>query len=422
MTGAAETYFVAFALKAGLSEVSAGLVATVPVLLGAICHVLTPWGVRHLRSLRRWTSYAAAIQALSLGALAACAWSGGISGPVLYALVTLYWAAGFATAPSWQAWMPTVVPKMIATRFWAARSRTVQAFLGFGLLFGVVLQWGKDNNHEMAAFGILMSFACLARLVSSRFLAKTGEPQPDLASRIHLPSLKTMRAGMRDRTARPLIIYMLAVVFSVQVSAAFFTPYMLDQLHFEYWQFMCIIAATFVSKVVALPGVGRLAKHYGPGVVLWMGGLGIIPMATLWLVSDSIWWLMLLQFVVGLAWACWETATLLMVFDRIPSEQRVATMTIYNIGHAATMVVGSLIGAFILEGIGLTRTGYAVVFVATGVMRLMTIFLLVGIEPRRFKLHQGFSLYLQTLGLRFGAGTIDMPQISEPSGSSRERR
>lgn len=164
MTGVAETYFVAFALKAGLSDVSAGLVATVPVLLGAICHVVTPWGVRHLRSLRNWTAWAAALQALSLGGLAACAWSGGISGPMLYTLVTLYWAAGFATAPTWQTWMPTIVPKPIATRFWAARSRTVQAFLGLGLVFGLVLQWGRDNNQEMAAFGILMSFACLARL------------------------------------------------------------------------------------------------------------------------------------------------------------------------------------------------------------------------------------------------------------------
>ena len=413
MTGAAEAYFVAFALKAGLSQVSAGLIATIPVLLGALCHAVTPWGVRHLKSFRRWTAGAAVIQALSLAGLAAYAWSGEISATMLYALVTLYWASGFATAPTWQTWIPTLVPSAIATRFWAARSRTAQAFLGLGLLFGLVLQWGRALDQEMAAFAVLLSIACVARTFSAKLLASTSEPQPDLALRLRLPSLKALRTDLSDGAIRPLIIYMLAVVFSVQVSGAFFTPYMLDQLHFEYWQFMCILAATFVSKVVALPGVGMIAKRHGPGVVLWMGGIGIVPMATLWLVSDSIWWLMLLQFLVGIAWACWETATFLMVFDRIPSEQRTATLTIYNIAHAAATVLGSLVGATILKSVGLTRTGYAVVFLATGLMRLMTIFLLVGIEPRRFKLRQGLTLYLQTVGLRLGAGTIDLPQVSE---------
>lgn len=120
-----------------------------------------------------------------------------------------------------------------------------------------------------------------------------------------------------------------------------------------------------------------------------MGGIGIVPMATLWLVSDSIWWLMTLQFLVGVAWACWETAIFLMVFDRIPSERRTTILTIYNIAHATAMVTGSLVGATILRE--------------------------VGIEPRRFKLKHSFDLYMQTLGIRLGAGTIDIPQVTEPS-------
>ncbi len=419
MNGAAEAYFVAFALAAGLSQVSAGLVATVPVLLGALLHGITPWGVRHAGSLRTWTAGAACVQAISLAGLAACAWTGGISAPMLYGLVTLYWAAGFATAPSWQTWMPTVVPKFIATHFWTARNRTVQACLGLGLLFGLVLQWGRDEHHEMAAFGVLLSVACLARVASTGLLFATGEPQPELVKRLERPSVAQLKRDLGDRSIRSLILYMLAVVFSVQVSGAFFTPYILDELGFEYWQLMCIFAITFLSKVVALPGVGRLAKRHGPGVLLWLGGIGIVPMATLWLVSDSIWWLMSLQFMVGIAWACWETATFLMVFDTIPSDRRTAVLTLYNIAHASAMVTGSLLGATILRFVGIDRAGYAAVFVSTGLMRLMTLFLLAGIEPRRFKLRHSFDLYMQTLGIRLGAGTIDIPQVTETSKAPR---
>lgn len=415
MNGASEAYFVAFALEAGLSQVSAGLVATVPVLLGALLHGLTPWGARHVGSLRRWTAGAAFLQALSLAGLAAFAWHGGISAPALYALVTVYWAAGFATAPTWQTWTPTLIPRAIATHFWSARHRTVQAFLGLGLLTGLLLQWGREHEREMFAFACLLTLASIARFISSGLLRATGEPQAELARQQELPSLDTLKRDLGEPSIRALITYMLSVAFCVQVTGAFFTPYILDELHFEYWQLMCIYATTFVSKVVALPGVGRLAKRHGPGVVLWLGGIGIVPMATLWLVSDSLWWIMALQFCVGVAWACWETATLLMVFDRIAPERRTGILTIYNIANAAAIMGGSLLGATILRGVGVDRTGYAAIFVATGLMRLMTLFLLANIEPRRFKLRHSFDLYLQTLGFRFGAGTIDLPQVTESS-------
>ena len=142
MVGVTEAYFVAFALAAGLSQVDAALVGTVPVLFGALLHGATPWGVRWLGSLRAWVTLNAGIQAISLGVLTACAWSGSIHPAVLYGLVTLYWGAGFATAPPWQAWVPTLVPRMISTHFFTSRNRTVQVFLGIGLCGGLILQWG----------------------------------------------------------------------------------------------------------------------------------------------------------------------------------------------------------------------------------------------------------------------------------------
>jgi hypothetical protein len=54
MVGLGETYVPAFALAVGLGEVVAGLIATLPMLAGAVFQLVTPWAVRHLRSYRRW--------------------------------------------------------------------------------------------------------------------------------------------------------------------------------------------------------------------------------------------------------------------------------------------------------------------------------------------------------------------------------
>lgn len=414
--GLAEAYFVAFALAAGLSQVEAGLIATVPVLAGALMHAITPWGVRYAKSLRRWVSIFAALQALSLFALACCALTGTASAPLVYLLVSLYWGAGFCTAPPWQTWVPTLIPRMISTHFWTSRNRTVQALLGVGLLGGLILEWGRQTEHVLLAFAVVFSLAGAARAASAWFLTRHSEPKPELAAATEPPSFGVLRRDLlRDQSVRTLLVYMLAVVLATNVSAAFITPYMLNELHFSYTQLMCAFAVTFAAKVLALPGVGRLAKRYGPGVPLWLGAIGIIPTATLFLVSDSFWWILCLQFAVGMAWACWETATFLLVFDVVPSERRTSVMTVYNIVQSTAVVSGSLIGAAILGNMDVGRQGYAMVFVATGTMRLMTLFLLAGIEPRRFKLRQTFDLYLQTLGIGFGDGAIDIPQFAESS-------
>ena len=417
--GLAEAYFVAFALAAGLSQVEAGLIATVPVLAGALIHGMTPWGVRLVKSLRAWVSFFAGLQAAALLALSICAWRGVASMPLVYLLVSLYWAAGFCTAPPWQTWVPTLIPRLISTHFWTSRNRTVQAFLAVGLLSGIVLEWGRQTGLVLLAFSMVFLAAALARATSAWVLSRHSEPKPELAVTTEPPSLRVLRRDLlSDRSVRALLIYMLAVVLASNVSAAFITPWFLNELSFSYTQLMCAFAVTFAAKVITLPGVGRLAKRYGPGVPLWLGAIGIIPTTTLFLVSDSFWWVLVLQFWVGMAWACWETATFLLVFDVIPSERRTSVMTIYNIVQSSAVVGGSLIGATILGCMDVGRQGFAMVFVATGVMRLMTVFLLAGVEPRRFKLHQTFDLYLHTLGIGVGSGAIDLPQVAEHSSRS----
>ena len=60
MTGCGEAYFVAFGLAAGLGEVTSGLLATVPLLIGAAVQMVSPWGIRRCGSLRTWIASNAA--------------------------------------------------------------------------------------------------------------------------------------------------------------------------------------------------------------------------------------------------------------------------------------------------------------------------------------------------------------------------
>jgi hypothetical protein len=125
MTGAGEWQFVLFALALGLSEVTSGLVATVPVLAGAILQCFTPWGVRHVGSIRHWVAGCAAVQAVALVGLGLGAFLGFMPAWLLYGLIAIYWASGYMTAPPWQTWVTSLVPDRIRARFWVQRSRWV---------------------------------------------------------------------------------------------------------------------------------------------------------------------------------------------------------------------------------------------------------------------------------------------------------
>ncbi len=127
MTGAGEWQFVLFALAIGMGEVASGLVATVPMFLGAILQLVTPWGAKRIGSLRRWTWMCAGVQTLSLVLLAVAAWLGSMPGWLLYGTISLYWASGYMTGPTWQTWFTTLVPRRIRPMFWARRSIWIQA-------------------------------------------------------------------------------------------------------------------------------------------------------------------------------------------------------------------------------------------------------------------------------------------------------
>ena len=409
MTGAGEWQFVLFALALGMGEVESGLVATVPVFIGAVLQLVTPWGARRVGSLRRWTAVCAGIQAASLLPLVIAALVGAMPVWLLYATVAVYWATGYMTSPTWQTWFTTLVPRRVRATFWARRSRWIQGALGLGLAVGVILQKGESLGRPLEAFAVVFAIAAIARGVSTWCLASQSEPRPELAATIEMPTPQVLRRLLADGRTRGLLGYMLAFSFCVFVTAPFFGPYMREHLGLEYWQIMCVQLGTFGSKVLFMPLVGRMINRLGPGRVLWIGALSTMPAAGFWLFTDPWWNLVLLQVYVGFGWACWENGSFLLVFDTIPEERRTPIMTVYQLVLAIAMMAGSLLGGIILEFFGTASEaasigtvgdvpgdapvrsgpvyeGYAAIFLLTSAMRVVTLFMLASIEPSGLRL------------------------------------
>lgn len=170
MVGIGETYLAAFALAVGMSELTAGMVASLPMLAGGVMQLLSLRAVRWFGSEQRWILFGASIQACAFLPLVYAALQGEISSARLLLVASIYWGAGLATGPAWNVWIENLVPSRVRTRYFAVRSRLAQlTTLGGFLIGGALLAWGQSIGQVLWAFP---SCSCLP--VCSGFGRCTG--------------------------------------------------------------------------------------------------------------------------------------------------------------------------------------------------------------------------------------------------------
>jgi MFS family permease len=419
MVGAGETYLVPFALALGIAAGQASLLATLPILAGSLLQLVAPLGVRRLGSYRRWVVGCAALQAFCFAPLVGAAWLGEAPPLALFAVGAAYWGFGMATGPAWNAWVGTIVPARLRARFFARRARLSQLALLIGIVAGGYgLELGKQQGQVFAAFAALFVAAGLARLVSSRFLASMSET-PGLASRIEAIHARGVLRELRGRDAGRIVAWLLAMQVVVNLAAPFFAPFMLGPLRLPYDGFMLLTATSFVSRVAVLPLLGRLAERGRAARVLRLGALGIVPLPAAWLVSDDFAYLVVLQAFAGCAWAAVELATLLVFFDALEQRTRTSVLALYNVGSAAAVALGSLLGAGLFVALGSSAAAYSALFAVSSIARMATLPLLRNVGPPKAGPPTG---ELDTLAIRPSLGALQRPILSSlgPIGEQPE--
>ncbi len=381
MVGCGETYFSAFALALGLGPVAAGMVAAVPVLLGALLQLAAPLAVARIGSNRRWVIACTLVQAACFVPLVWWAIRGEAQLWELLAAASMYWSAGMAGVPAWTDWMATLVPDQLRTPYFAHRNRLGQfaVFLGF-MVSGIVLQVGEARGTVLPAFAAMFVVAGAARLVSTACLWSCREPRSPLADRdatpASLPVVERARAALASMAGRRsglIVAYLCCFVFGAQMAAPYFTPYMLRELGFSYHAFMLVYGTSFLSKALLLPAIGRLASRVGPLRLIWLASLAIVPLALLWLPSRNVAYLCGVQVLAGACWAAYELAVMLIFFQEVDAEERAGVVSVYNLGIAVATVAGAATGGVLLRGLGETWHAYAAVFVASCLARLAVI-------------------------------------------------
>lgn len=445
MVGVGESYLAAFALAVGLGEISAGLVSSVPLLVGGVLQLISLRAVAWFGSEKRWIVFCATLQGLSFFPLVWAALSGSIALVPLLAIASLYWAGGLASGPPWNTWMESIVPARIRPSYFARRTRTSQICTLVGLVGGgTMLQWADNRGYTLLGFAAIFAAAALFRIWSVSHLARHQTPdshtaglnlrrpmrsRPEVADEAETRrvdgelSAKGKSGGKSNASSVGisgirLLSYLVAVQLMVQISGPYFAPYMLKQLNFSYSQFVTILAVGFLSKIIALSFWGRFTRRYGAKRLLWTGGVGLVPLSSLWIISDNMYQLAFVQALSGIMWAAYELGFFLMFFETLPIEKRTRMLTYYNLASMIALCSGAFIGAAMLRYMGGGQSAYWVLFGVSSIGRFLALGLLFGAQLRTIT---PINVCLRVLGVRLSMSTVDSPILSTLEDRPRDR-
>lgn len=367
MVGVGETYLAAFALALGMSAMTAGFVATLPLAAGGLMQLVTSWGVRRMGGYRPWIVSCAVLQALTFLPLIGVALLGWPPW-LLFVAAAVYWGAGMATSPAWNSWIGQLVPAGIRARFFGVRQSATQ----IGVLAGVVvggsmLHAGGAGGATLAAFATLFGLAFAARSASALILSRQGRarpvrPHPEIG-------VRTVARGLMSRDWGRVLRYVVLANAATYLVGPFVTPFLLDELGLSYGAYMILIASSFAAKIGALPLMGALARRVGGHWLLSAGALGIAPLPILWILSDAFAVLLLAHMLTGIAWAAFELGTFLVFFDVTDRRERTSVLALLNGANALAIAGGSIAGGLTLHLLGGGRDAYIVLFAVSVVAR-----------------------------------------------------
>jgi MFS family permease len=227
-------------------------------------------------------------------------------------------------------------------------------------------------------------------------------------------------------------VYVALMNAAVGISSPFFTVYMLRDLELSYFQFTVLAGTSVLCQFLMLTTWGRIADVYGNRLVLIVTSISLPIVPSIWLLTDDFWALMLFQALSGLSWSGFTLSAGNLLYELVPQTRRAAYVAFHNVGTAAGVFVGAMLGALlaqalparsVLFGESATLSSLLYLFVISGAARAVVAALLARRVRELRKPRRALSapaLVLRVTGLNAMVGFI-YDFIGRPLTDGEER-
>ncbi|MDD5703900.1 MAG: MFS transporter, partial [Dehalococcoidales bacterium] len=170
------------------------------------------------------------------------------------------------------------------------------------------------------------------------------------------------------------IIFTALMTFTTGISAAFFSVYMLNDLHFTYFTYSLVISTEFMARIGISYLGGRWIDHAGPKKVIRYAAAFLPLIPILWLFSANVGYLIIVQIMSGVAWATFDLCTQSCLCRDTPEGKRlhyiVYHRSIVTLAAAIGPLLGAMVFAYMIPVFGSQILG---MFLLSGVLRFLVI-------------------------------------------------
>ena len=371
MLGSGERFFVPFALMLGSSYFEVGLIVALPLLFGSLSQLFSTHLIEKIHSRKKVVVRGVFLQALMFAPMILLYFSP-ISPTYLFIGLTIcYWICGHIIAPAWNSWMGDLVELQSRGSYFGKRSRIMEfSTLITFMIAGWYMHIMKEGQQEYIGFLTLFAVALVARLLSFHFLNKKYEPYFEVNNESKFTFIQFVKK-MKTTNFGHFVLFAVLMNFSFYVSAPYFTPYMLKELHFSYLQYMVIVAASMTSRLMFMPVWGKYIDQYGTRKILSLSA-SFLPLTVLfWMFSANFYWIIAIHIMAGFIWSGFELSSFNFVLDSTSSEKRARCVAYYNVLNGFFILLGSLLGSQLVKMNLFSATAVYTAFLGSFILRIL---------------------------------------------------
>jgi len=369
--GFAEIYFSPFYLFLGASHLVFGILTTLPLLIGSISQLATASWVKRIGSRKMLVLFGVGAQGLLLLMLGIVPSLGALSLGFCFLITTLYWTSWMNHQPAWQSWMGELVPQGIRGRYFAERNRLIQlvTFLSLVAAGWILNEFQKIPSQTAYGFLLLFTVGALGRVLSGLAIGR----QKDLPILPEKETSLSIRQFLQKISHTPFgrfVLFSTLFAAAINLSAPYFIAYLLEGLRFSYLQFMILMAVMAGAKYFFLPLWGRFSDRHGSQRLFILSSLLSSLLPFLWLPSSHFNYLILVHLYAGAVWGGFELCSFQFLLDATAPENRTRLAAYYETLTGVGMVIGGILGGWLLKSSLLGAQAYLVLFFLSGIVRM----------------------------------------------------
>jgi hypothetical protein len=211
---------------------------------------------------------------------------------------------------------------------------------------GLLLHWAEQRHIAWVGFAILFMIATVARAGATYYLRRLDDSDAPVTAHLHLRLQECVLAGRHGAFCRFLLFSGL-MHFTSLLAGPYFAVYLLRDLHLSYAEYSAWAAASIIGGFLALNSWGHIGDRFGNRKLLLVTGFGIPLLPALYLLTDGVWGLILINGLAGMVWSGFNLGLQNSVYDLVESEERAGAVAFSNGVIATSSFLGTMTGGWL---------------------------------------------------------------------------